>query len=193
VSRAASDRPFSPGAETSLRPQLTVFHIDLPQGSTDYLSVSPALWIPVLAVVAFSLTACAPKPQIQNTLSTGSELSFAGHGVDNLHREDYEALGIAEGRDRSASWFVLWFPVGGIRSKSEIIDGAYYDAVESVPGCDGLLVPRVKSQRYLVPLLLVNVVVRRHAVKGRCFHIISDRERANERDAGPPPPERSGP
>ncbi len=125
-------------------------------------------------------TGCASR-RISNTIDASPETSFAGHGVEQLERGDYEVLGQAEGSDASSSWFVLWFPVGGIRTKNEIIDAAYFDAVESVPGCDALLIPRVKSRRIVIPLILVNVVIKRNKLKGRCVRILGDQERGLER------------
>lgn len=132
---------------------------------------------------------CARSRGISNTIDAAPESSFAGHGVEALERADYEVLGQAQGSDASSSWFVLWFPVGGIRTKNEIIDAAYFDAVESMPGCDALLIPRVKSRRIVIPLLLVNVVIKRNELKGRCVRILGDQERGVERGAALRPDE----
>ncbi|RMG95515.1 MAG: hypothetical protein D6705_13475 [Deltaproteobacteria bacterium] len=112
----------------------------------------------------------------RTSLTSQVSLDTGGRDVATLQRHEYEVLGTAAGKDKTTRVFVLWFPVGQHKSASEVWDGAYYDAVHHVEGCDGLLLPRAQTKRIVVPLLLVNVIVKRTAVEGRCIRVKTDEE-----------------
>ncbi len=111
-------------------------------------------------------------------------MDAGGRDVATLARHEYEVLGTAQGRDKTTRVFVLWFPVGQHKSPAEVWDSAYYDAVRRVEDCDGLLLPRARTKRIVIPLLLVNVIVKRTDVAGRCIRIKTDEELAAEHRAG---------
>lgn len=90
-----------------------------------------------------------------------------------LSRDEYEILGVGEGEDRTVGVFILWFPAGNQKSNAELSDTAYFKAVDSQEGCDAMRMARAKTRRVVVPLLLVNVIIKSVGVKGRCIRMRS--------------------
>ncbi len=138
--------------------------------------------------VATALVApgCAFRRSVQNTsVQSSVQIDQGGAGgVATLTREEYEVRGTSSGKDKTTRVFVLWFPVGNHKSASEVWDSAYSNAVDNAEDCDGLLLPRTRVKRVVVPLLLVNVIVKKVQVKGRCIRIKDDAALARTRHHG---------
>ena len=135
--------------------------------------------VTTIAVFGMAMGGCAFRRSMhRSTLSSQVNIDQDGRDVATLDRSEYTVLGTAAGRDKTTRVFVLWFPVGNHKSPAEVWDSAYYDAVEHVDGCDGLLLPRAKTKRIVIPLLLVNIIVKKTALKGRCIQIKDDDELA---------------
>ena len=135
--------------------------------------------VATIAVSGMAMGGCAFRRSVhRSTLSSQVTIDQDGRDVATLDRSEYTVLGTAAGRDKTTRVFVLWFPVGNHKSPAEVWDSAYYDAVEHVEGCDGLLLPRAKTKRIVIPLLLVNIIVKKTALKGRCIQIKDDDELA---------------
>ncbi|MBL4686067.1 MAG: hypothetical protein JKY37_15845 [Nannocystaceae bacterium] len=111
-----------------------------------------------------------------NSASNNVEINTQGRDIATLNRDEYEIIETSIGEHKQTSFFLLTIPVGKQTSKSEGVDGAYYAAVDRIPECDVLMMPRVSVERVLIPLLLVNIVIRKTRVKGRCAHLKGERE-----------------
>ena len=58
------------------------------------------------------------------------------------------------------------FPIGNHKSNSELYDNAYYNAIEKIPEADGLILPRQKNRKLIIPLILINYYRRDIVVSG---------------------------
>lgn len=114
------------------------------------------------------------RNNVNTNVSSNVEINQSGRDVATLERHEYEVIDTSIGVNKSTSVFVLTIPVGSHTSQTEQVDSAYFGAVDRVPGCDAMLMPRVETKRTLVPLLLINIVVKRTTVKGRCIHVKDD-------------------
>ena len=135
---------------------------------------------------ALAAPGCAFRRSVHNTtLQSSVQIDQGGAGgVATLTRDEYEVRGTSSGKDKTTRVFVLWFPVGNHKSASEVWDSAYSNAVDNAEDCDGLLLPRTQVKRVVVPLLLVNVIVKKVQVKGRCIRIKDDAALARSRHHG---------
>lgn len=142
--------------------------------------------IPVALGLALPSLGCGlfrRRSNVNTNVSSNVEINQTGRDVATLERHEYEVIETSIGKNKSTSVFVLTLPVGSHTTHSEQVDSAYFAAVDRVPGCDSMLMPRVETKRTLVPLLLINIVVKRTTVKGRCIHVKED-VAAEEREEG---------
>jgi len=102
------------------------------------------------------------------------EINQSGRDIATLRRGEYEVIETSIGTNKATSVFVLTIPVGSHTTHDEQVDSAYYMAVDRIPECDALLMPRVDTKRTVVPLLLVNIVIKKTTVKGRCVQVKND-------------------
>jgi hypothetical protein len=154
-------------------------------------------WIslPLILGLALPPVGCGLLRRRGNTttnVSSSVEVNQQGRDIATLQRDQYEVIGTSMGKDRSSLVYILTIPVGSQTSSSEGVANAYYEAVDSDPECDSLLMPRVETKRTIIPLLLVNIVIRRTHVKGRCVHIADDAPRAGEAADAPDAPDDDG-
>ncbi len=149
-------------------------------------SLGPRVGAAVLAAIVFSAPGCAFRRTMQRTsVQSNVEIDQGGAGgVATLTRDQYEVGDTTSGKDKTTRVFVLWFPVGNHKSASEVWDTAYANAVDHAKDCDGLLLPRTRVKRVVVPLLLVNVIVKKVQVQGRCLRIKDDAALARSRHHG---------
>ena len=136
-----------------------------------------------LLVLATSLTLPAigcglfrRRNQVNTSVSSSVSVTQTGRDLATLSRDEYEIVDTSIGEDKSTSFYVLTIPVGNQTTVEEMTDNAYYRAVDRLPECDSLLMPRASVKRTIVPLLLVNIVIKKTLVKGRCAHLKGDRE-----------------
>ncbi|MCA9652862.1 MAG: hypothetical protein KC501_23285 [Myxococcales bacterium] len=147
-------------------------------------------WIAIPLVLALGLppAGCGLfRRRSSNTTNVESsvQINQQGRDVATLERDQYEVIETSIGTNKSNSVFVLTIPVGSHTTHDEQVDSAYYMAVDRIPECDALLMPRVDTRRTLVPLLLVNIVIKKTTVKGRCIHVKDDATLAgHEPEAG---------
>ncbi len=133
--------------------------------------------VPVALGLALPAVGCGlfrRRNSVNTSVSSSVEVNQTGRDVATLERHEYEVIETSIGMNKATSVFVLTIPVGSHTSQSEQVDSAYFAAIDRVPGCDAMLMPRVDTKRTLVPLLLVNIVVKRTTVKGRCIHVKDD-------------------
>lgn len=107
-------------------------------------------------------------------VSSNVEVNQQGRDLATLTRDQYDVIETSIGEDKSTSVFLLTLPVGKQTTKDESVGTAHFNAVDRVPECDALTMPRVDVRRVVIPLLLVNIVVRKTRVKGRCINIKSE-------------------
>lgn len=110
------------------------------------------------------------------TVSSQISMSSTERDIATLQRDEYEVLGTAEGKAFGRRVFILWFPVGEQMSTPELEANAAYDAVGKVKNCDEVLFPHTKNRRIVIPLLLVNVVIKKVKLRGRCVRMKHDGE-----------------
>lgn len=138
--------------------------------------------VPVALGLALPASGCGlfrRRTNVNTNVSSNVEVSQTGRDVATLERHEYEVIETSIGINKSTNVFVLTLPVGSQTSHEEQVDSAYFAAVDRVKGCDAMLMPRVDTKRTVVPLLVINLVIRRITVKGRCIHI-----KDGEGDAG---------
>ena len=122
------------------------------------------------------------RNQVNSTVNSSVEVNSQGRDIATLSRDEYEIIETSVGESKHTGVLLLTIPVGQQTTTDEGIENAYYAAVDRVPECDALLMPRVSVKRIVIPLLLVNIVIRKARVKGRCAHFKGERGGvANER------------
>lgn len=142
-------------------------------------------WIAVPVVLGLALppVGCGLFRRRNSTttnVENSVEVNQTGRDIATLERHEYEVIETSIGMNKSTGIFVLTLPVGSHTTPGEQVDSAYYNAVDRIPECDAMLMPRVDVKRTLVPLLLINIVVKKTTVKGRCIHIKDDPTLAGE-------------
>ncbi len=136
-------------------------------------------WIAIPLIVGLSLPTvdCGMvrrRANVSTNVSSSVQINQQGRDVATLEREEYEVIGSSTGTDKSRLFYVLTIPVGSQTSSSEGESNAYAAAVDRNSECDALMMPRVDTKRSIIPLLLINIVIRKTVVKGRCIHIKED-------------------
>ncbi|MEM6991291.1 MAG: hypothetical protein AAF721_12355 [Myxococcota bacterium] len=141
---------------------------------------NPALVVvPLIASLALPTLGCGlfrRRGNVSTSANSSVEVNNQGRDLATLSRDEYEIIETSIGEDKQTSVFILTIPVGQQTSRDEAADSAYYAAVDRIPECDVLMMPRVSVDRVLIPLLLVNIVVRKTRVKGRCAHLKGEKE-----------------
>ncbi|MEM7152742.1 MAG: hypothetical protein AAF799_07860 [Myxococcota bacterium] len=142
-------------------------------------------WLAVPLIVGMCLPpiGCGLFRRRGNTttnVQSSVEINQQGRDVATIERDEYEVIDTSIGTSKATSVYFLTIPVGNHTTGDEQIDAAYYNAVDRIPECDALMMPRVTTKRTLVPLLIVNIMVRKTTVKGRCLHIKDDATLAGE-------------
>ncbi len=125
-------------------------------------------------------------------VSSNVEINQQERAVATLQRHEYDVIETSIGEDKSTSVFFVTLPVGKQTTKDESVGSAHYNAVDRIPECDALMMPRVDVKRVVIPLLLVNIVVRKTRVKGRCININDGVESAASGPAAAPGPTGDG-
>lgn len=118
-------------------------------------------------------------------MSNTVQVNQTGRDIATLRRDEYDVIETSIGEDKSTAVFLVTFPVGRHTTKDESISSAYYNAVDRVPDCDAMMMPRVDVKRVVIPLLLINIVIKKTRVKGRCIQI------SDAATTGEPQPEAS--
>ncbi len=108
----------------------------------------------------------------RRSFSTSVDLSNEQRETEQLKRNEYKTLKTANGKDTVTQTFILWFPAGNQGTQNEVINNAYFDAVNKTPKCDGMIMAREKTKRITIPLLLVTFIIRKAEVEGRCIQIL---------------------
>lgn len=135
-------------------------------------------WIVAPLALSLSLPAfgCGlfRRNKTTTNVSSNVEINQQGRDVATLRRDEYEVLDTAIGYDQSNQVYFLTIPIGSLTGASEGVDNAYFDAVASNVDCDALSMHRVQTKRIVIPLLIINIVVRKNRVQGRCIHILEN-------------------
>jgi len=155
-------------------------HVNLPRAT---------LVAPLIASLCFPVVGCGlfRRSKISTNVSSNVEINEQGRDLATLTRDEYEIIETSIGEDKQVGVFVFTLPVGQQTTKEEGAASAYYAAVDRIPECDALMSPRVSVKRTLIPFLLINIVIRKTRVKGRCAHFIGERDGVvNERGSVPP-------
>jgi|GEM_PF-1751264 len=129
-----------------------------------------------LALPAFGCGLFRRRNQVNTSVSSSVSVTQTGRDLETLTRDEYEIVDTSIGEDKSTSFYVLTIPVGNQTTVEEMTENAYYRAVDRLPECDSLIMPRASVKRTVIPLLLVNIVIKKTLVKGRCAHLKGDRE-----------------
>lgn len=120
-----------------------------------------------LFMLVFASSCALTLPSYKKTSqSSNVNVSSTESQVEALRRDDYKVLQQTTGKASTSKVFILFLPIGKFKSESELYEDAYFDAVDNLPGADGLLLPRKKSRKLIVPLLLVNYYRKKVVVKG---------------------------
>ncbi|MBI1225629.1 MAG: hypothetical protein GC192_10375 [Bacteroidetes bacterium] len=127
---------------------------------------------PILKALAFaifltSLNSCGIGFGLgRKSQNTQISISNPTAEIEPLKRDEYEVLGSTSGTASSSQFYLLFIPIGKHKTAEELYDNAYYEAVEKLPNSDGLLLPRQKVKKLVIPLLIVNYYRRAVEVTG---------------------------
>ena len=117
-------------------------------------------------VVMFIMFSCAV------TLPRSSKTTIGEIGtndiaqIESLKREEYTVLRTSTGKASTTRCYILFIPIGKHKTNGELFDNAYYAAVENLPNADALILPRQKTKKLTIPLLLFNYNRRTTTVTG---------------------------
>lgn len=127
----------------------------------------------ICGLLAIPATGCGFLARRRNTTNVSNtvQVNQTGRDIATLRRDEYDVIDTSIGEDKSTAFFLVTLPVGRQTTKEESISTAYYNAVDRVPDCDAMMMPRVDVKRVVIPLLLVNIVIKKTRVKGRCIQI----------------------
>ena len=120
----------------------------------------------VLFVTSFS--ACSTSRTAPQEMTIDSNMR-----ISELKREDYEVLPEVKGTAKSTKVYFLFIPLSG-KSKTKLRSQAYNKAVAQISECDGIVRPRYEEKRIVIPLIVINVVLRRTHAFGKGFRIKTD-------------------
>ncbi|MEX1368651.1 MAG: hypothetical protein AB1Z98_36320 [Nannocystaceae bacterium] len=141
-------------------------------------------------IIPVALGLCLPslgcglfrRNRTTNNISSSVQINQQGRDTATLERHEYDFIDTSIGMNKSTGVFLLTIPVGAQTTHSEQVDSAYFAAVDRIPECDAIPMTRVDTRRIIIPLLLVNIVVKKVTVKGRCVHLKDDAELSGQRD-----------
>lgn len=147
-------------------------------------------WIAVPLALALSLPSMGcglfRRNKTTTNVSSSVQINDQGRDVATLQRDEYEVIGTSMGQDKSTQVFFLTIPMGSQTGAAEGAENAYYDAVDRDPQCDALLMPRAATKRIVIPLIIINIVIRKNRVKGRCIHVLENDQLDGEASAEQP-------
>ena len=106
--------------------------------------------------------------------STSVQVSSSGRDIATIERAEYGLLSVGAGEAKSRRWFLLWFPIGSQETQQELEANAAFDAVTHVKDCDEVLLPHTETKRFIIPLLLITIVVKKVQLRGRCIALKPD-------------------
>jgi hypothetical protein len=86
--------------------------------------------------------------------------------IEPLKRKDYTVLRQTKGKASTNRYYILFFPVGKYKSNEELYENAYDCAVGNLPDADALILPRQKTKKLTIPLILLNYNRRTVTVTG---------------------------
>jgi hypothetical protein len=127
----------------------------------------------VFLIIVMASSACALSlPSFRRTSqNTDVSISNTSSQVEALKRSEYDVLRTTTGKSRTAKFYLLFFPIGRHKSSEELYENAYFNAVDNLEGADGLLLPRQKNRKLVIPLLLINYYQKEVEVSGLAISV----------------------
>lgn len=121
----------------------------------------------VLGILAIFMTSSCSitSPKILHS-TAGETVTNDLAQIESLKREEYSVLRTTTGMASTTRFYILFIPIGKHKSNNELFDNAYYAAVENLPDADALILPRQKTRKLTIPLLLFNYNRRSTTVTG---------------------------
>lgn len=119
----------------------------------------------ILTIVLFSSCSLF-NPSFRTTNTAVSLTNETSSHIEALKRDEYEVIKTTTGKATSSTFYFLFFPIGKHKSNEDLYENAYYDAVENLPNSDGLILPREKTSRFIIPLIIFNYSQRTTKVSG---------------------------
>jgi hypothetical protein len=122
----------------------------------------------LVVIVLTSLTSCSlTLPSFRRTnVDTDVTINNASAQLEPLKRSEYEVLASTTGSASTSQFYILFIPVGKTKSSAELYENAYYNAINNLPNADGLILPRKKNKKLIIPLILVNYCRKEIEVSG---------------------------
>ena len=110
---------------------------------------SVILKLSVILIIAVYFSSCSVTlPSFRRTnLNTDISVTNAASQVEPLKRQDYDVLGPTKGSAGTSKFYVLFIPLGKHKSKNELYENAYYNAVDNLPNADALILCRQKNKK----------------------------------------------
>lgn len=100
----------------------------------------------------------------------GADTHFNGD-LSHLEQNDYTILEPAKGTATGDEWYFLFFKISGGKRAKELREISYFNAVDSVVEADGLVFPRAKVKRNILPFLLLNRVRTEVVTEGKAIRL----------------------
>ena len=118
----------------------------------------------ILTIVLFS--SCSVLTPSFRKSNTDISVTNNTAQIEALKRDEYDVIKTTTGKATSSTFYILFFPIGKHKSNADLYENAYYDAVENLPDSDGLILPRAKTSRFILPLIIFNYSQRTTKVSG---------------------------
>ncbi len=125
-----------------------------------------AIYLLMFGFLASTLSSCAFGFGRRTSQNTELNISNAAAEMEPLARADYDVLKTTTGKASTSQFYLLFIPIGRHKTNEELYENAYYDAVENLPGADGIILPRQNVKKVLIPLIVVNYYRRVIEVTG---------------------------
>lgn len=122
------------------------------------------LALATMALLFFA--SCSVSIPRRTNINTEVSTNNASSQIEALKRSEYDVLSNTSGKASSSQIYFLFFPIGKVKSLSELYENAYYNAVDNLPNADGIILPRQKSKKLVIPLILINYTRKEIEVSG---------------------------
>lgn len=117
-------------------------------------------------IASIVLSSCSVALPSFSKTSTGVTVTNNVAQVEALSKDDYTVLRTTSGKASTVRCYILFIPIGKHKTNVELYENAYYNAVDNLPNADALLLPRQKTKRLTIPLILFNYSKRTTTVSG---------------------------
>lgn len=132
------------------------------------------LRIPIFMFLVALLQSCMSLPLSRNNTNVTSSVSITDGPFEQFKRSEYKLMSNATGVSETRQVYILFFPLGRVKNDKELEQNAYFNAMAEAPNADAIILPRVKTSKVVIPLILVNYYSKRVTLTGRAVKLHSN-------------------